>query len=355
MAEEPAGEKTEKATPRRREEARKKGEVARSREIPAVLVLLTGLLALYLGGQHLWRQLTVRSAHWFHQAGAVSLNPATVLDLHRELLVFLLTTLAPILLAVTAMAVLANYAQVGALFAPQLLKPDLNKINLFKGLQRLFSLQSWAELLKSVCKLLIIGWVAAATIQKELPEIVPLLDKALPDILAYMLRVALAIFFKALLAMLALAALDYFFQRYRYEKRLRMSPQEMKEEYKQTEGDPLIKSRIRSIQREMARRRMMAEVPRADVVITNPTHLAVALRYRNQEMAAPQVVAKGAGLVAEKIKETARRHGVPLVENKPVAQTLFKTVDLGQFIPPGAYQVVAEILAYVYRLKNKRN
>jgi flagellar biosynthetic protein FlhB len=253
------------------------------------------------------------------------------------------------------MAVLANYVQVGALFAPQLIKPDLNKINLFKGLQRLFSLQSWVELLKSVCKLLIIGWVAAATIQKELPEIVPLLDKALPDIMAYMFRVSLAIFFKAVLAMFALAALDYFFQRYRYEKRLRMSPQEMKEEYKQTEGDPLIKSRIRSIQREMARRRMMAEVPQADVVITNPTHLAVALRYRNQEMVAPQVVAKGAGLVAEKIKETARRHGIPLVENKPVAQILFKNVDLGQFIPPGAYQVVAEILAYVYRLKNKGN
>jgi flagellar biosynthetic protein FlhB len=354
MAEEPAGEKTEKATPRRREEARKKGEVAKSREIPAVMVLLTGLLVLYLGGQHLWQQLTVRSAQWFHQAGTYSLNPSTITALNRELIVFLLTALAPILLAVTAMAVLSNYVQVGTLFALELIKPDLSKINIFKGLKRLFSLQSWVELLKSIGKLLIIGGVAATTIQKEIPAIVPLLEQPLPDIMGYILRVSLAIFFKALLAMLVLAGLDYFFQRYRYEKRLRMSPQELKEEFKQTEGDPLIKSRIRSIQREMARRRMMSEVPKADVVITNPTHLAVALRYQ-QDLIAPQVVAKGAGLIAEKIKEVARRHGVPLVENKAVAQTLFKTVDLGQFIPPGAYQVVAEVLAYVYRLKNKRN
>jgi flagellar biosynthetic protein FlhB len=355
MAEETAGEKTEKATPRRREEARKKGEVAKSREIPAVLVLMTGLLVLYLGGQHLWRQLTVRSAHWFGQAGTFSLNPATVLALNRELITFLLLALAPLLLAVTAMALLSNYAQVGALFALEHIKPDLSKINVWKGLKRLLSVQSLVEMIKSLIKLLIIGWVAATTIQKELPEIVPLLDKPLPEILAYMLRVSLAIFFKSMLAMLVLAGADYFFQRHRYEKRLRMSPQELKEEFKQTEGDPLIKSRIRSIQREMARKRMMSEVPKADVIITNPTHLAVALRYRNQEMAAPQVVAKGAGLVAEKIKEIARTHGVPLVENKAVAQNLFKTVDLGQFIPPGAYQAVAEILAYVYRLKNKRS
>jgi flagellar biosynthetic protein FlhB len=355
MAEEPQGEKTEKASPRRREEARKKGEVAKSREIPSVMVLMTGLLALYYMGQHLFQKLTVQSAYWFDRAGTYPLDAATALTLSRDLVAFLLTALAPILLAVVAMAFLSNYVQVGSLFSLATIKPDLNKINLFKGLKRLFSMQSWMELLKSIGKLLIIGWVAFATIRREVPEIVPLLDRPPLDVLGYMLRVSFAIFFKSVLAMLLLAGLDYLFQRQRYEKRLRMSPQELKEEFKQTEGDPLIKSRIRSIQREMARRRMMAEVPKADVIITNPTHLAVALRYRNQEMSAPQVVAKGAGLVAERIKELARSHGVPLVENKPVAQTLFKTVALGQFIPPGAYQVVAEILAYVYRLKHKRN
>ncbi|MBI5584055.1 MAG: flagellar biosynthesis protein FlhB [Deltaproteobacteria bacterium] len=355
MAEEPQGEKTEKATPRRREEARKKGEVAKSREIPSALVLLTGLLALYFMGQQLFQKLTVQSAYWFDQAGTYSLNPATVLASSRDLVAFLLTALAPILLAMAAMAVLSNYVQVGSVFALEMIKPDLNKINLFKGLKRLFSIQSWVELLKSIGKLLIIGWVAFATIRREVPEIVPLLDRPLLEMLTYMVRVSFTIFFKSVLAMLFLAGLDYVFQRYHYEKKLRMSPQELKEEFKQTEGDPLIKSRIRSIQREMARRRMMAEVPKADVIITNPTHLAVALRYRNQEMVAPQVVAKGAGLIAERIKELARRHGVPLVENKPVAQILYKTVGLGQFVPPGAYQVVAEILAYVYRLKNKRN
>jgi flagellar biosynthetic protein FlhB len=153
--------------------------------------------------------------------------------------------------------------------------------------------------------------------------------------------------------MAALAGVDYAFQRWSYEKSLRMTRREVQDEYKQTEGDPLIKSRIRSIQRELARRRMMAEVPKADVIITNPTHLAVALRYRAKDMSAPKVVAKGAELVAEKIKEIARAHGVPLVENKPVAQVLYKTVDLGQTIPSSLYQAVADLLAYVYRLRGK--
>jgi flagellar biosynthetic protein FlhB len=166
--------------------------------------------------------------------------------------------------------------------------------------------------------------------------------------------VSARIFFKTLLVMIALAALDYAFQRWSYEKSLRMTKREVLEEYKQSEGDPLIKSRIRSIQREMARKRMMAEIPKADVVITNPTHLAVALRYERQEMTSPKVVAKGAGWIAEKIKEVAQAHGVPIVENKPLAQVLFKTVELGQMIPSSMYQMVAELLAHVYRMKNRR-
>ena len=354
MAEEFSGEKSEQATPRRREEARKKGQVAKSREIPSVLVLMTGLLVLFLIGRHLTISLANYTAQMLGRVGTLSITPSSVQALGQEMITFLLVALAPLLLAVLAMAVLANYIQVGSLFAVELLKPDFSKINIFKGLKRLFSIQSWMEMLKSLLKLVIIGYVAYSTIAGELKEIVPLTDQELPAIFNYISRVSFNIFIKSTLVMALLAGLDYLFQRFQHEKKLRMTHQELKEEFKQTEGDPLIKARVRSLQREMARRRMMAEVPKADVIITNPTHLAVAVTYRNGEMVAPQVSAKGANFLAEKIKEIARRHEIPILENKSLAQALFKTVDLGQLIPPSLYQVVAEVLAYVYRLKNKR-
>ncbi len=354
MAEDFSGEKSEQATPRRREEARKKGQVAKSREIPSVLVLMTGLLVLFLIGRHLTMSLANFTAQMLGRAGTLSITPSSVQALGQEMITFLLVALAPLLLAVLAMAVLANYIQVGSLFAVELLKPDFSKINIFKGLKRMFSIQSWMEMLKSMLKLVIIGYVAYSTIAGELKEIVPLTDQELPAIFNYISRVSFNIFIKSTLVMALLAGLDYLFQRFQHEKKLRMTHQELKEEFKQTEGDPLIKSRVRSLQREMARRRMMAEVPKADVIITNPTHLAVAVTYRNGEMLAPQVSAKGADFLAEKIKEIARRHEIPILENKSLAQALFKTVDLGQMIPPSLYQVVAEVLAYVYRLKNKK-
>jgi flagellar biosynthetic protein FlhB len=354
MAEEFSGEKSEQATPRRREEARKKGQVAKSREIPSVLVLMTGLLVLFLIGGHITNRLADFTAQMLSRAGTLPITPSSVQALGQEMITFLLAALAPLLLAVLAMAVLANYIQVGTLFAVELIKPDFSKINIFKGLKRLFSIQSWVELLKSMLKLVIIGYVAYSTIAGEVKDIVPLTDQELPSIFSYISRVSFHIFIKSTLVMALLAGLDYLFQRFQHEKKLRMTHQELKEEFKQTEGDPLIKSRVRSLQREMARRRMMAEVPKADVIITNPTPLAVAVTYRNGEMVAPQVSAKGANLLAEKIKEIARSHEIPILENKPLAQTLFKTVELGQMIPPSLYQVVAEVLAYVYRLKNKR-
>ena len=354
MAEEFSGEKSEQATPRRREEARKKGQVAKSREIPSVLVLMTGLLVLFLIGRQLTNRLANFTAQMLSRAGTLPITPSSVQALGQEMVTFLLAALAPLLLAVLAMAVLANYVQVGTLFAVELIKPDFSKINIFKGLKRLFSIQSWVEMLKSMLKLVIIGYVAYSTIAGEVKDIVPLTDQELPSIFSYISRVSFNIFIKSTLVMALLAGLDYLFQRFQHEKKLRMTHQEIKEEFKQTEGDPLIKSRVRSLQREMARRRMMAEVPKADVIITNPTHLAVAVTYRNGEMVAPQVSAKGANFLAEKIKEIARSHEIPILENKPLAQALFKTVDLGQMIPPSLYQVVAEVLAYVYRLKNKR-
>lgn len=353
MAEDSFAERTEKATPKRREEARKKGRVARSREIPSAMVLLAGLSALSFSGTFMFHHLRSFMAQSLSRIGTKGLDGALVQSLGYEFVGSLLFILAPVLAAVTAVSLLSNYIQVGNLFAVELVKPDLARINPAKGLGRLFSRQSLVEFLKSIFKIAIVGLVVYSTLRSEVARILLLTGEDAGGLLHFISSVSFSIFLKAALAILLLAGLDYAFQRWSYEKELRMTKQEMKEEFKQVEGDPLIKSRIRSIQKELARRRMMAEVPKADVVITNPIHLAVALSYRSKEMEAPQVVAKGAGFVAERIKEVARSHEIPLVENKPLAQVLFKTVQIGQTIPVALYQAVADVLAYVYRLKGK--
>jgi flagellar biosynthetic protein FlhB len=353
MAEETFAERTEQATAKRRADARKKGQVARSREIPSVLVLLTGLTALFFWSSAMYRHSARLLARLFGQIGSYPLDPVSFQELARDILSSMAVILAPVLLGIAAAGVLGNYLQVGSLFSWEAARPDFGKINPGKGLGRLFSRQAAAELAKSIVKFLIIGWVAYATIRAEWGQIVALWNQEVVQIFQYIGRVSFDLFLKTVLVMAVLAGLDYAFQRWSYEKSLRMTRREVQDEFKQTEGDPLIKSRIRSIQREMARKRMMAEVPKADVIITNPTHLAVALQYRYRDMNAPKVVAKGAELVAQKIKEIARAHGVPFVENKPLAQTLYKTVEVGETIPTSLYQLVADILAYVYRLRGK--
>jgi flagellar biosynthesis protein FlhB len=353
MADESHGDRTEQATPRRRDEARKKGQVAKSREIPSALVLLAGLSVLFVLSAHLYGQLSTLMAHLFKVSTTFAISPANLQALNVNILWTIFVILGPILVAIFAVAILSNYIQIGSLFTLEPLKPNLDKINPIKGMGRLVSKQAFAELLKSIFKIIIIGWVAYSTVKNEIPQLATLMDQEIGSILKYISSVSLRIFLKTLLVMLVLSALDYAFQKWSHEKSLRMTKREVQEEFKQTEGDPIVRSRIRSIQRDLARRRMMAEVPKADVVITNPTHLAIALSYRNQKMAAPTVIAKGAGFVAEKIKEIAQAHRIPMIENKPLAQSLFKMVDLGQMIPSSLYQAVAEVLAYVYRIKNK--
>ncbi len=353
MADESFGERTEQATGKRRAEARKKGQVARSREISSVAVLLVALSVIYVLSTYLFQRLSWVMVQSLQKIGTFSLSPENILGFGGEIVWALVQILAPILLAVFVMGILSNYVQIGTLFTLEVIQPKLSRMDPIQGFRRLLSKQSFAEVLKALFKFLIIAWVAYATVQNELAEILTLPDQEAGAILRFIGSVSARIFFKTVLVMAALAVLDYLFQRWSYEKSLRMTKREVQEEFKQTEGDPLVKSRIRSIQREMARRRMMAEVPKADVVITNPTHLAVALGYDKEEMAAPKVLAKGAGIIAEKIKEVARAHQIPLVENKPLAQALYKIVDLGQVIPSTLYQVVADILAHVYRMKNR--
>jgi flagellar biosynthetic protein FlhB len=260
-------------------------------------------------------------------------------------------TISPLLAAVFITAILSNIVQVGFVLSGESIKPKLSKLDPIKGLGRLFSKQSFRELFKSLLKLAIVGGVAYLTIKAEMKNISLLGDMELNSIISFILLTIFKIFVRCTLAMIFLVVIDYAFQKWDYEKRMKMTKKEIKDELKRTEGDPLVKSRIRSIQMEMARKRMMQELPRADVVITNPTDLAVALKYDNSVMEAPKLLAKGSARIAKRIKELAEKHDIPIVENKELAQSLYSLVEIGQKIPPILYQAVAEVLAYIYKLK----
>lgn len=261
--------------------------------------------------------------------------------------------MGPVMLVVFLVALLVNYAQVGPLFTLKPLQPKFEKINPAKGVKKYFSIKILAELLKNVLKLAAICYVAYATVAAEMATVTSLSSLTVQQIVIYILSICFKIFLRCALLIMVLAFMDFAFQKWQHEKQLRMSKQEVKDEFKQREGDPMIKARIRTIQRKMASQRMMEAVPQADVVVTNPSHLAVALRYVTGEMAAPQVVAKGAGLLAEKIKKLAQAYNIPLIEDKPLAQALYR-LEVGQSIPEDFYQAVARILAYVYQLKDKK-
>lgn len=354
MAEGSDQEKTEPASPKKRQEARKKGQVAQSREIPSVAVLLAALTVFYFGGGWMFGQLTDLTQFILRQAADVPLDVESTHTLLWTLFQRIILVLAPLMGIVAVVGVASNVAQFGFMLTGESITPKLSKLNPLNGFKRLFSLRSGIELVKSVFKVMIIGGMAYGTLKGEIQAIAALTELGIAGILDYMGTVSLKLGFYTCLILMVLAGLDYVFQRWQHERDLRMSKQEVKDEYKQREGDPMVRSRIRAAQREMAMRRMMAAVPEATVVITNPTHLAIALKF-DRSMQAPMVVAKGAGHVAERIREIAGRHDIPIVEQKPLARTLFKQVEIGQFIPAELYHAVAEILAYVYRLRGLHN
>jgi flagellar biosynthetic protein FlhB len=258
------------------------------------------------------------------------------------------------MLTVVIAAILGNVLQIGVLFSAESVTPKISKIDPIKGFQRLFSMRSFVELIKSIFKICIIGTVAYFVVKDETDNVLVLMEQSAWGTMNYLGRISFKILLSTTIVLIALAILDYVYQRWEYEKSLRMTKQEIKDEYKNTEGDPLIKARIRRIQREAAQKRMMSEVPKADVVITNPTHLAIAIKYDHENMQAPMVVAKGANIIAEKIKQIAGENDVLIVEDKPLAQVLYKMVDINDLIPEDLYKAVAEVLAFVYDQKKKR-
>ena len=347
-----AGERTEQATPRRIEELRSKGQVARSAEVNTAAALLASFIILQnFGGEAALRMRWLVQRH-LGALDQADLTPQILMGLAQDTTVFFLGVMAPLFLLLPVVGVLSSVAQVGPLLAGKALAPDVNRINPINGFQRLFGTHGLIELVKAMLKAGLIALLVVKTYTDNMPEIMDLaaigdLRAAAPQAAMIALRLGMT----AAVAFLGLAALDYGYQRWEFQRNARMTRDELRDEMRQMEGRPEVRAAIRRRQRQMAAGRMMAAVPTATVVVTNPTHLAVALTYRAGEMGAPEVVAKGAGHVAERIKAIAAEHDVPVVENKPLAQALFRTVDIGTEIPANLFQAVAEVLAYIYSLR----
>jgi flagellar biosynthetic protein FlhB len=345
-------EKSEEPTPRRREEARKQGKFPKSRNVIPAFTLAAIVIGLKLGGEQLVQRLGHCLTEFFTVAGTTKqLNGDDLLSISFNTGLLFAPIILPVFAGIVVSGLGSGFLQSGFIMASEPLRFDLSRINPASGFRRLFSLDSLAESIKATLLIAILGCIGGVFLYGKLPALVSLPALAVGDILTYASRAGTALSIWIIGAMASIAACDYLYQRWRTDKQLRMSRHELKEEMREQEGDPLLKSHLKSLRQKMSRRRMMSEVAKADVVITNPNHLAIALRYRAEEMGAPRVVGKGAGFIAEKIREVARSKGIPVVENKPLARLLYQQVEVGREIPELLYRAVAGLLAYVYRLR----
>ncbi len=352
MAEQSFEERTEAATPKRRGELRRKGKVAKSMEVTSAAVLFGGTIALYMLGGEFVSQISAVMKEYLSLSFGTELTETNIASLAGTITYRFLVIVTPILVVIMAIGIISNVAQFGLLFTLQPLTPNVGGLNPLKGIKKLgFSQQAMMELAKSIFKVTLVGTIGYVAVEGLIERSVQLIDSSPNDIMASMGSGAFSISIQVSSAFVVLALIDYYVQRRKFERDTRMTKQEIKEEQKQEEGDPLVKRRIR---REMIKRhkmRMMTNVPKADVVVTNPTHYAVALQYDPNTMAAPKVLAKGKDLIAKKIKEIAAEHNIPIVEDKPLAQLLYKTVEVDEQIPPDLFKAVAQILAYIFQMK----
>ncbi|PMR68682.1 flagellar biosynthesis protein FlhB [Halomonas heilongjiangensis] len=344
-------EKTEEATPRRLEKAREEGQVARSRELTTFMLLLGGVGGLWAMGAMLYDQLglVMEQAFLFERRHALETTPmlSHALDLGERTLLAML----PLFLLLTVVALTAPALLGGWLISAKSLKPQLSKLNPLKGLKRMFGVQALVELAKAIAKSLLVGGIAMAFLWSNRGTYMSLMDQPIQQALASALELAALACGLIVLTLLVVILIDVPYQLWSHAKKLRMSKEEVKREHKESEGDPHVKARIRQQQQAMARGRMMSQVPEADVIITNPTHYAVALKYEEAGMAAPRVVAKGADQVAARIRELGEAHAVPRLEAPPLARALYHHVDLDAEVPEALYTAVAEVLAWAFRLR----
>ena len=344
------GEKTEEPTAKKKSDARNKGQVAKSQELNAAFVLFIGFWTLKVLGAYTYREIAAYATYIFGNLNT-TVDTETVMRLFIGIVTILLKTAFPVMVAIMIIGLAINLVQVGWNFTTEPLGFDLDKLNPINGFSRIISKRSLVELLKSLFKILIIGLFLYENLKDEILQMPKLIYLDLSMSMAKIADIIFMMAFKICAIFFVLAVLDYLYQKWEHNEQLKMTKQEVKEEFKQMEGDPQIKGKIKQKQREMAMARMMQEVPKADVIVTNPTHFAVALRY-SDGMRAPEVIAKGQDLVALRIKDVARKAGVVIVENKPLARALYAAVEIGGTVPPELYKAVAEVLAYVYHLKH---
>jgi len=352
MAEQ-SGEKSQDPTPHRRQEARKKGQVPQSQDLSSATLLVGAILILMgMGGKviHFFIGLIGR------QLGGdawLSADAPFLISQWKGILGELADAMLPVLGLMMLTAVAVHIVQIGFLFLPERIAPDPSRISLIRGIKRLFSLSSVMRLAFGLFKVLVVAVVALASLYWRRDELIGLAALSVPQIAGYVADLVLGTCLKIGVALLILALLDYWYQRWKHEQELRMTHQEVREEMKNLQGDPQVIARRRQVQRQLVLNRLDEVVPKADVVVTNPTELAIAIQYVPEKMAAPIVLAKGAGVMAQRIRRIAVEHNIPIIEKKPLAQALYKQVDINQPIPSEFYAAVAEILAYVYRLKGK--
>jgi flagellar biosynthetic protein FlhB len=353
MAYEDQSEKTEEPTAKKVQDAREKGQVPRSREFNTWLILVAATLVILALGPSVARSIAATLSGFIAHPHDIPTDFENLRLALSEAFTEVALALGVVAVVLVAAAAGAGILQHGLVWSAESLKPELEKISLIKGFRRQFSLKALVEFAKGLAKLAIVSAVGLAVLWPHLHTLPLLVGADLSDVLEKMYLLALELLGGVIGAATVIAGLDLLYQRYEFTRGQRMSRREVRDEHKQTEGDPMVRARLRAIRMEKARQRMIAAVPEADVVVTNPTHVAVALKYDEVEMEAPTLVAKGADLVAERIREVAQAHDVPIVENPPLARALFQ-VDLDRAIPAETYKAVAEIISYVWRLKGHK-
>lgn len=352
----PGGEKTEDATAKKLEDVRKEGNVAKSREIPTAATLLALFVCLKFAMGFIGNYLLKSFSTYYEMIPKYSsegMNINSFIGLFTKVILNITIIIIPFFIAGFVVALFSNTLQFKFKVTAKPLQPKFSKMNPISGFKRMFSLNTLMELLKSIVKIIMIAYIAYSVISEHLQDIYILYDISLTQGILLMYDIILEFLIKIIVLFIAIAAVDFMFQRWKFKQDNKMTKQEVKDEFKNTEGDPKIKGQQRQRMQQASQRRMMAAIPEADVVITNPTHFAVALSYKSGQGQAPIVVAKGADFLAGKIKDVARENQVDIVENKPLARMLYYNVDLGSEIPPELYQAVAEVLAYVYQLHNQ--
>ncbi len=353
MAEDTGGEKTLPASPRKRQRAREEGNVARSQDLNAAVMLFAALLALRYAAPPALETLVEASRHYFGEIHAIRVDTGASQALAIDVALRMARTLLPFMAALVVTGLVVNFVQVGFAVTPKALGPKFNRINPLTGFGRFFSLRSGVELVKSLFKLVFVSVLVYFAVDDRWGDLLVMMHMSPLGVLETLAGLIFAVWWRVALAMLVLGILDFGFQKWQHERDLRMTQKEAREEMREMEGDPRVKQRIRQIMRQMATQRMMKEVPTADVVVTNPTHYAVALRYDAASMEAPVVVAKGMRLLARRIRQVAVENDVPIVEKPELARTLYKALDVGQSVPENLFRAVAEVLAFVYRIDRR--